>query len=99
MSTTPSALPHLKTQALTTRAVIDLHDPNRSHLALCENVEALTLPLANGMPASARDALLNIVNCWRYCDDSVRPSREASAIHCLRPPRSLRAAVTAKPSS
>ncbi|MGC2406812.1 MAG: hypothetical protein WA431_10450, partial [Candidatus Cybelea sp.] len=45
MEKTPGALPYIKTHALTTRAVIDLHDPNRSHLALRENVEALTLAL------------------------------------------------------
>jgi len=89
MSRTPGALPHIKTHALTTRAVIDLHDPNRSHLALYENVEALTLALSNGMTATARDALFNVVR-W---------IREASAIRCSPPPRSRHAAATPKPSS
>ena len=94
MEKTPGALPYIKTHALTTRAVIDLHDPNRSHLALRENVEALTLALLNGMTATARDALFNIVNCWLYCDDSVHSSREAhvaqeSLQEILMDPRSI----------
>ena len=43
---TPSALQYVKTHALTTRAVIDLHDPARAHLAAAENVEAPKLALA-----------------------------------------------------
>jgi hypothetical protein len=43
---TPSALQYVKTHALTTRAVIDLHDPARAHLAAAENVETPKLALA-----------------------------------------------------
>lgn len=64
----PAALPFVKTHALTTRAVIDLHDPARAHAATGENIEALELALANGMTATAQDALFNIVNLWLYCD-------------------------------
>ena len=58
----PVALPYVKTHALTTRAVIDLHDPDRAHLATVENVDALEIALSNGMISTARDALFNIVN-------------------------------------
>lgn len=66
---TPGALPYVKTHALTTRAVIDLHDPARAHLATAENIEALELALASGMISTAQDALFNIVNFRLYCDD------------------------------
>ncbi len=65
----PGAPAFVKTHALTTRAVIDLHDPARAHLATGENVDALELALANGMTSTAQDALFNIVNQWFYCDD------------------------------
>lgn len=74
----PGALPYVKTHALTTRAVIDLHDPDRAHLATAENVEALEIALSNGMLSTARDALFNIVNFWLYCDDYCTSSYEAS---------------------
>jgi len=64
----PATLPFVKTHALTTRAVVDLHDPARAHFATDENIEALELALANGMTATAQDALFNIVNLWLYCD-------------------------------
>ncbi|MFZ0032695.1 MAG: LuxR C-terminal-related transcriptional regulator [Candidatus Cybelea sp.] len=77
---TPSALQYVKTHALTTRAVIDLHDPARAHLAAAENVEALKLALAAGMIATARDALFNIANSWLFCDDSVVSLHETSIV-------------------
>jgi len=77
---TPAALPYVKTHALTTRAVIDLHDPSRAHLAGTENVEALELALANGMITTARDALFNIANSWLFCDDSPASPHAARAV-------------------
>jgi DNA-binding CsgD family transcriptional regulator len=68
MRATPGALPYVRTHALTTRGVIDLHDPARAYLATAENVEALELALANGMTSTAQDALFNIVNFHLYCD-------------------------------
>ncbi|MFZ1016608.1 MAG: LuxR C-terminal-related transcriptional regulator [Candidatus Cybelea sp.] len=65
----PEVPPYVKTHALTTRGVVDLHDPARAHLAIIENVEALELALHNGMVSTAHDALFNIVNFWLYCDD------------------------------
>src|SRR5579863_748007 len=65
---TPGASPAAKTHALTTRGVIDLHDPSRARLATAENVEALEIALANGMTSTAQDALFNIVNFHLYCD-------------------------------
>ncbi len=91
---TPGALPYVTTHALTTRAVIDLHDPSRAHLAGTENVEALELALANGMITTARDALFNIANSWLFCDDSpasqheVRAVRDSLADALLAPSRS-----------
>jgi DNA-binding CsgD family transcriptional regulator len=64
----PGVLPYVKTHALTTRAVVDLHDPARAYLATAENIEALELALANGMTSTAHDALFNIVNFHLYCD-------------------------------
>jgi DNA-binding CsgD family transcriptional regulator len=61
---------YVKTHAYTTRAVIDLHDPARAHLATAENIQALEIALENGMVSTAHDALFNIVNFWLYCDDS-----------------------------
>jgi ATP/maltotriose-dependent transcriptional regulator MalT len=60
--------------------VIDLHDPSRAHLAGTENVEALELALANGMIATARDALFNIANSWLFCDDSPASAHEVRAV-------------------
>jgi len=77
---TPGALPYIKTHALTTRAVIDLHDPSRAHLAGSENVEALELALSNGMLSTARDALFNIANSWLFCDDSAASPHEVSVV-------------------
>src|SRR5579863_8824519 len=72
----PGALPYVTTHALTTPAVVDLHDPSRAHLAGAENVEALELALTNGMIATARDALFNIANSWLFCDDSAASPHE-----------------------
>ncbi|HEY1868263.1 MAG TPA: helix-turn-helix transcriptional regulator [Candidatus Cybelea sp.] len=81
---TPGALPHVKTHALTTRGVIDLHDPARAHLATAENVEALELALANGMTSTAQDALFNIVNFQLYCDVSDPSAYESRVVQeCL----------------
>src|SRR5580692_660228 len=77
---TPEALPYFKTHALTTRAVIDLHDPSRAHLAGAENVEALELALANGMLSTARDALFNIANSWLFCDDSAASPHQLGVV-------------------
>jgi DNA-binding CsgD family transcriptional regulator len=66
---TPGALPYIATHVLTTRAVIDLHDPQRAHLSVAENTEALELALTSGMVSTARDALFNIANFQLYCDD------------------------------
>ncbi len=80
LQSTPSALPYIKTHALTTRAVVDLHDPARAHLAAAENVEALKLALGAGMIATARDALFNIANSWLFCEDSVGSPHETSIV-------------------
>ena len=77
---TPGTLPYIQTHALTTRAVIDLHDPSRAHLAAGENVEALELALASGMISTARDALFNIANSWLFCDDSAASPHEARIV-------------------
>jgi ATP/maltotriose-dependent transcriptional regulator MalT len=77
---TPNAPAYISTHALTTRAVVDLHDPSRAHLAAAENVEALELALASGMIATARDALFNIANSWLFCDDSTASPHEARAV-------------------
>lgn len=77
---TPGALPYVKTHALTSRAVVDLHDPARARFAIGENVEALEIALANGMVATAQDALFNVANFWLYCDDSDASPYETRAV-------------------
>lgn len=67
LETTPT-LPYFKTHVLTTRAVIDLHDPERAHLAVRENAEAALIALENGMTSTAKDALFNILNFRLFCD-------------------------------
>ncbi|HEY2473204.1 MAG TPA: LuxR C-terminal-related transcriptional regulator [Candidatus Cybelea sp.] len=81
LQATAEALPYVRTHALTTRGVIDLHDPARAHLATVENIEALELALGNGMVTTAHDALFNIVNFWLYCDDCDASTFETQLVH------------------
>jgi len=65
----PLVLPFVKTHVLTTRAVVDVLDPERVHLAVQENVEAYQLSLRHGMVTTACDAMFNVLHFWLDCDE------------------------------
>jgi DNA-binding CsgD family transcriptional regulator len=62
--------PFVLARALTVRAALDMHKPERVHLACSENANIYALSLEHGMVGSACDALHNILIFSLYCDES-----------------------------
>ncbi|HEX3369893.1 MAG TPA: helix-turn-helix transcriptional regulator [Candidatus Cybelea sp.] len=66
--------PLARTRLLATRAVIDLHSPQRVHLAISENARAYSIAIANGLLSDACDALYNTLFFTLYCDEPIPTS-------------------------
>ncbi|HEY1429994.1 MAG TPA: hypothetical protein VGF18_10500, partial [Candidatus Tumulicola sp.] len=63
---------NVRAHLLMLRGVVDVHDVDRAHLALGQNVTAYGIAVDGGMTATAGDALFNIVAPSVFCDDDLR---------------------------
>jgi DNA-binding CsgD family transcriptional regulator len=78
---TADAPPVVRVTLLALCAALDMHDPERVHLANAENEAAYALALEHGMVGSACDALHNSLIFSVYCDELEQSTNNKSFAH------------------